>query len=295
MPTGTTLTQILDAFMQTFTLGMTRITPDALMLLRLIVTLELALLGLWITLGHLSDLSMTLVTMALKITAYVWMVTQWPTIVRTLARGFILLGLSASGNILSETQFTSPSALIDVGMAATTLVYNRIFSYSGITAIYHLPDIVLTGGAAFLAMVAFTVFAIQVFVTLLEFYALSSLVVVLLPFGFIRYVAFVAEKAIALIWAQALKLLVLSFITGVALPHLVKVSPEPTVVPTFEHLVILASTAWAIVVLAWRAPQLAQGLLAGAPQLTAETVGRAVQRTVRSVQTTVNMVRGAAA
>jgi type IV secretory pathway TrbL component len=90
-------------------------------------------------------------------------------------------------------------------------------------------------------------------------------------------------------------LLVLSFITGVALPHLVKVSPEPTVVPTFEQLVILASTAWAIVVLAWRAPQLAHGLLAGAPQLTAETVGRAVQSTVRHVQTAVNTVRGAAA
>ncbi len=287
------LTAVLNSFISTFTLGITRVTPDALQLLRWIVTIELAFMGLWIALGHLNELSMAIVTVALKLTFYAWMVTQWQMLTRLLVRAFILMGLTASGNVIQETTFTNPSALVDTGLAATALVYNRIFSYSGFKAIYYLPDIFITGLVATLLMIAFGVFAIQVFVTLLEFYALSSVIIVLIPFGFTRWTSFVAEKAIALVWAYALKLLILSFITGVALPHIVTMSPEG-IEPKFDQLIKLGITAWALVILAWRAPLMAQGLLSGAPQLTAETVTRAMQSSVRTVQNMANIMRGAA-
>lgn len=286
------LTAVLNGFLGTFTLGLARATPEALALLRYIVTIELLFVGLWITLGHMNELSMTLVTIAIKITFYVWLVSQWQALARLLARLFIGLGLAASGDIITQADFTDPSALAGWGLSAMALTYNRIFGYSGLTAIYYLPDIFLTGIAATLVSLAFGVFAIQVFVTLFEFYALATVVVVCLPFGFIRYTAFVAEKAIAVMWASALKLLVLSFITGLSIPQIVKMSPGLN--PTFGQILTLAITAWALVVLAWRAPQMAMGLLHGAPVLTAETVARAAQSSVNTVMNMAQVVRSMA-
>lgn len=271
---------------------MTRVAPEALTLLRALVTIELVLMGLWITMGHLDGLSMACVTIALKITVYVWLVTQWPQLMRLLVRFFVFLGLTASGGVISETDFLDPSALAGWGTSAMALVYNRLYAYQGLDALYNIADIFLTGLAATAVVIAFAVFAIQVTVTLLEFYALASIIIVLIPFGFLKYTAFLAEKAIALVWGYAVKLLVLSFVTGVAIPHVVKMSPGLN--PKFAQVVTLAITSWALVVLAWRAPALANALLHGAPQLTAETVTHAIRTTTSSVMTMAQTMRAMA-
>lgn len=246
------------------------------------------MLGLWLVFGHPGDIGMTIATMAIKITFYVWMVTLWPEILKLLPKFFVAVGLTASGNVIQQSVFTDPSALSSQGMAAMALVYNRIFAYSGLQALYNLPDILITGIAATLTSIAFAAFAIQVFVTILEFYALATVVVVLIPFGAIKYTAFLAEKAIAMVWSYGLKLMILSFIAGTAMPVMFRLSPQGP--PTFDQVVVLGTTAWGIVILAWRAPTIATGLLYGAPQLTAESVSHAVQSSVRSIQTMVGVM-----
>lgn len=81
-----TLTQVLNGFTAVFTLGIARVTPEARALLVALTTIELVLLGLWICMGHLDGLSMTLVTMAIKTTFYLLLVTHWGMLVKT--RGF---------------------------------------------------------------------------------------------------------------------------------------------------------------------------------------------------------------
>jgi type IV secretion system protein TrbL len=238
-------------------------------------TIELILLGIWMLYGHMDAIAATLTTVALKLAVYLWLITSWSTLTRTLVKGLIAYGLKGGGGAISETDFTDPSRLAWFGISAMTLVYNRIFAYTGWDVVFNFPDIFFTGLAATGALVAYIVFAIQVFVTLLTFYCLSAVIIVLVPFGLVRYTTFLAEKAIAVVWAFGVKLLILSFIAGIALPIMQRL--EPGLNPNLATCIAFAIAGWAIVALAWRAPKLAEGLLQGSPSLTAHDVTNAIR------------------
>lgn len=278
------LTTLLKGFADAFTLGTARLVPDVLMLFRALATIELTLLGIWMLYGHMDAIAATLTTVALKLAVYLWLITSWSTLTRVLVKGLIAYGLKGGGGAISETDFTDPSKLAWFGISAMTLVYNRIFAYTGWDVVFNLADVLFTGLAATAALVAYIVFAIQVFVTLLEFYCMSAVIVVLVPFGLVRYTTFLAEKAIALVWAFGVKLLILSFIAAIALPIMQRL--EPGLTPNLSTCIAFAIAGWAIVVLAWRAPRMAQGLLQGSPQLTAHDVTQAIRSATTMIITT---------
>lgn len=280
------LTTLLKGFIDAFTLGTARLVPDALTLFRALATIELILLGIWMLYGHMDSIAQTLTTVALKLAVYLWLITSWSMLTRTLVKGLIAYGLKGGGGAISEADFTDPSRLAWFGISAMTLVYNRIFLYTGWDVLFNLADILFTGLAATAALVAYCVFAIQVFTCLLEFYCLSAVIVILIPFGLVRYTTFLAEKAIALVWAFGVKLLILSFIAAIALPIMQRL--EPGLNPNLSTCIAFAIAGWAIVALAWRAPRLAQGLLQGSPQLTAQDVTNAIRNAITIMTTTVS-------
>lgn len=275
------LTTLLKAFMDAFTLGATRLVPDAVGLFRALATIELIVLALWMLYGSADAIGQTLLTVSLKLAVYLWLITSWSALTRALVKGLIAYGLKGGGGAISETDFTDPSKLAWFGISAMTLVYNRIFAYTGWDVVFNLADVLFTGLAATAALVAYIVFAIQVFVTLLEFYCLSAVIIVLVPFGLIRYTTFLAEKAIAMIWAFGVKLLILSFIAAIALPIMQRL--EPGLNPKLDTCVAFAIAGWAIVALAWRAPRMALGVLQGSPQFSAQDVTNSIRTAVSSV------------
>jgi type IV secretion system protein TrbL len=234
--------------------------------------------------GQLDAIGQTLMTVALKMSLYLWLITSWGTVTRAVIKGLIYYGLKAGGGAISETDFTDPSRLAWFGISAMALVYNRIFAYTGWDVVFNLADVIFTGLAATAALVAYCVFAIQVFVTLLEFYCMSAVIVILIPFGLVRYTTFLAEKAIALVWAFGVKLLILSFIAAIALPIMQRL--EPGLNPKLDTCIAFAIAGWAIVALAWRAPRMAQGLMQGSPQLTAQDVTHALRSASSFITTT---------
>jgi type IV secretion system protein TrbL len=204
----------------------------------------------------------------------------------------IYFGLLAGGNTLSPHEFADPSKLAAFGISAMTVVYNRIFAYTGWQVLYNLPDVLFSGFAATAALVAYVVLGLQVFYTLLEFYAVSSVVVVLIPWAALRQSSFLAEKAFAIVAASGVKLLVLSFIAAATLPILKRI--EPGLNPTFGQIVTFAIGGVAMVGIAWRGPKLVQGLLSGSPQLSATDGVRQAQTTVQIAQQMTHALPGQA-
>ena len=207
------LTALMKSFSFTFSSGGARIVPDALLLLGLIAIVELALIGLWWAWGTERDLT-GLVVKIIAIGFVAVLIKQWHLLTHLLVDGFIQIGLKAGGDVISLTDFTDPGNIAAYGFSVTGALFGRLMGYTGWDAMKNLPEIILGAPVSLLIILAYFGLAIWIFVTLIDFYAHAAITTILLPFAINAKVAFVAEKAIAAIFASGVRLLVLSFITA---------------------------------------------------------------------------------
>jgi type IV secretion system protein TrbL len=284
----------MKSFTFTFASGGARIVPDALLLLGLIAVIEIAMIGLWWAWGaehHLGGL----VAKIIAIGFVAVLIKQWGMLTDLLIRGFIAIGLKAGGDVISLTDFTDPGNIAVYGFSVTGVLFERLMGYTGLEAIKNIPEIVIAAPIAILIVLAYFALALWIFVTLIDFYAHAAITTILLPFAVNSKVAFLAEKAIAVIFASGVRVLVLSFITAAMLPVLV--AQQPGMNPTLKSLFAQLLGAMAVGVLAWRADKSAQALLHGAPHLSIADVARFVQ-TMRTTVSTLgaagHALRGAA-
>lgn len=262
------LTTLLNAFAFVFTGGFAQIMPEALWLLRTLAAIELTIVALWWALTQ-DDALVAFLAKALWFGAFLYLVTAWPTLTRAVVQSFMQTGLLAGGGGVSVADFTNPSTIAKYGLEVTAVIFARISSFSGLGAIKNLPEVLLAGFSALGIVLAFFVMAIQVFITLLEFYLVSMLALILVPFGVFRHTAFLAERAFGMILAFGIKLMVLACITSAMLPVLVTLQLPAD--PAFKDILSLLLASLALAMLAWHAPSVAAGMMAGAPSLTAST------------------------
>jgi type IV secretion system protein TrbL len=277
----TVLTSLLKSFSFTFTSGGARIVPDALVLLGLIAIVELALIGLWWAWGTERDLT-GLVVKIIAIGCVAVLIKQWHMLTHLLVDGFIQIGLKAGGDVISLSDFTDPGNIAAYGFSVTGALFTRLLDYTGWDAMKNLPEIILGAPVSLLIILAYFGLAVWIFVTLIDFYAHAAITTILLPFAINAKVAFVAEKAIAAIFASGVRLLVLSFITAATLPVLV--AQQPGLNPTIRSMLGQLLGAFAVCVLAWRADKSAQGLLHGAPNLAIADVARFATTTFANIK-----------
>ncbi len=273
MPTDPgVLTELLNNFLSVFSLGFGRIMPDARWLLSTLALIEVILAALWWAFKR-EDAVVAFLQHTLWIGFFIYLVTQWPTIVNVISDSFATVGLRAGGNALSLTDFLDPSQIAHLGVVATAPIFNHLGAWGFLTN--NIADVIISGLSGLIILLAFFIMAIQVFITVLEFYIGAVLALILVPFGVNRHTAFMAERAFGLVIAFGIKLMVLGFITSATFPVLsaFTLPADPPLGEVFSMM--LASLA--IAFLMWHAPSMATGLLAGSPSLTAGTaVGTAV-------------------
>ena len=270
-PDSGVLTTVLTSFLVTFKAGFGPVKIDAMALLGILTAIELTVAILfWIVKGE--DALVGLIQKILFIGMFLFFVSQWPTLVNLAARGFEQTGFKAgSGGASAVTALTDPSAIIDFGFAVTKPIQMEIDSLSSGTlgAMQNLGLIVMLGWAEIGILMAFFLLAIQAFVTYLEFYIVAVLALILVPFGVFRHTSFIAEKAFGVVISHGVKLMVLSFIMGAATPVLSNLTMPAN--PTIQMAWCMLLAVGAILFLAWHAPAVAGGMMAGGPALNAGT------------------------
>jgi type IV secretion system protein TrbL len=268
MPTAGILTTLLKAFCSALTPGLSSLSADASALLRILVGLELAIAGIWWAFSH-EDAVVGFLKRVLVIGCFAYLVLNFSTLVNTVIKGFIYAGLKGGGNAVSEQTFADPSAIAELGLKITQPIWESVKErgiYGNMTNIGALLASVIS---AFLILLAFFFLGIQIFVTYLEFYLVSLVCLILLPFGVFRPTAFIAERTFGAVIGFGVKFMILAIIVSVVQP-LVSTWTLPAD-PEFDQCMILALGALAIAALAWHAPSVAGGMLAGSPSLTAGT------------------------
>lgn len=258
------LTTLLNAFVGVFAAGPGHLLPAAERLLFLLGSLELTLAALWWTLKG-ENVAVGLLQKTLLIGLFTFFVLSWPTLVNTVLDGFVWSGFTAAGSspAAGAALIKDPSAIISQAFVTIQPIEARINGLSW----YQLGSLALYGWAFIATILAFFLLAIQIFVTYLEFYLVAALSLILVPFGVFKHTAFIAERALGSVVSFGVKLMVLSFILAAAQPVLAAIALPAS--PTLEQAYMVLLAAMAVCFLAWHAPGIAAGMLAGAPSLTA--------------------------
>lgn len=265
-PDISSLTYLLDQWLSVFGAGRAAILPNALALLATIAAIEITIAALWAAYDGGDALKM-LIQKSLIIGFFYWVVTNFEWLSTLIIKGFIDTGVRAGGG--SAPTLTDPSAIVQAGFTATNPVFAHIATYTGWDVMFNLADVAISGLCGLLIIGAFIILAIQVFMTYIEFGIVSTLGMILLPFGVSRHTSFLAEKVIGSIISFGVKLMVLAFIVAVTVPLLSSFT-LPTD-PTWNDLFAMVMVSLAIMGLAWHAPGVAAGMISGGPSLTAGT------------------------
>lgn len=267
VPSSDVLTYSQTQILNVFKAGFGNIAPDAMSLLGIMAAIEVTIATLfWVVKGE--DVFVGIIKKIMIVGFFVYMVQGWSTLIETTIKGFTYAGMKAGGGA-TVVSLADPSAIIkyafDVTKPLDTAIdaYNKA-SYIGFTAL-SLELLLIK----YLIIGAIFLIAIQVFICNLEFWLVAVLSLILIPFGVSKHTSFLAEKAIGTIIAFGIKLMVLAFILSASMPILQNFQLPASIVT--DDALCLALIACALAFLAIQAPNIAAGMLAGGPSLTAKS------------------------
>jgi type IV secretion system protein TrbL len=257
-----TLTTTLTNFVTAFQGGYARLQPAINGLLAALAGIEIVLLGFWWALGGGERLT-EVIKKILFLGFWLWLTTSFQSTSKAFVDSLIQAGLTAGGRPGSYQLLLDPSRIAAYGLQATEQLSKALDNVG-----FDIVDAIIFGLSYIAIMAAFLIIAIQAFLAVIEYYLLAAVVGILIPFGILPQTKFLAEKAIGAIVSAGIKLMVLAFVLAVADPTLSNIRFSGPEIKLNELWSVLL-TCGAIAFLAWNAPSLAAGLLAGSPSLGA--------------------------
>lgn len=271
-------TGILDTMLATiagFTTGSSgTITGNATSLYGILILLDF-ILAVLLNLGE-TDHIKQLVRKVLFYGFWIWIIREWGTLCDALLDSLMITGSAIGG--VDASVLKTPSSLLDKGfiVASPYWEYAQNMDWLDITTSPLTWLMAVIGYAG--VVLAFAILALQIFITYVEFYIASALLLIFIPWGSFKYTSFVAEKAIGATISYGTKLMMLGAVYGLSSGiinsftiDLAGGQPEP--ISVFSSML----GPFALCLLCWQAPGMAAGLMTGAPTLSAGTaMGTAV-------------------
>lgn len=265
-------TGILDTMLSTiagFTTGSSgTISGYATSLYGILILLDF-ILAVLLNLGE-TDHIKQLVRKVLFYGFWIWIIREWGMLCDVLLDSLMITGTAVGG--VDASVLKTPSSLVDKGfiVASPYWEYAQNMDWLDITTSPLTWLMAVIGYAG--VVLAFAILALQIFITYVEFYIASALLLIFIPWGSFKYTSFVAEKAIGATISYGTKLMMLGAVYGLSSGiinsftiDLAGGQPEP--ISVFSSML----GPFALCLLCWQAPGMAAGLMTGAPTLSAGT------------------------
>ena len=271
------LTNSLNQFLTTFNAAYGLIWANGgQALLWTLAGIELVLVALWWALGGNAQ-TLDVIKKLLFLMFWLWLVTNFAWIAPVFVYSLVDAGITGAGGAVGgHSIILDPSRIFSAGVNAINPIMTMIEDMDDWDQV---GQVIILWISSFIILLAFAVVAIQVFLTVLEFYMFMGLSAILLPFGINKHTKFIAERTLGGVINYGVKLMVLAFILSVTEPTLTG-SINFTLTDgnvEWNEIFSVMVISWAIALLAWNAPGIAAGIVSGSPSLTA---GTALQNTV---------------
>jgi type IV secretion system protein TrbL len=267
-------TGVIDRFLGVFTQyidsGFGLVQGDVRWLASVLIAVDVTLAGLFWVLAPEEDVIARLVRKTLYIGVFAYIIANYNNLAQIIYNSFAGLGIKAGGGTLSSTQLLQPGRVAQVGIDAGQPILTSISGLMGFASFFdNFIQIAILMIAWLIVVISFFVMAIQLFVSLIEFKLTTLAGFVLVPFGLFGRTAFLAEKVLGNVVSSGVKILVLAVIIGIGSTIFGQFTGGFNNPPTINDALTLILAALALLALSIFGPGIANGLIAGGPQLGA--------------------------
>jgi type IV secretion system protein TrbL len=266
---------VIDRFLEVFTRyidsGFGLLGGEVAWLAATLIVIDVTLAALFWAWGEGDDIVARLVKKTLFVGIFAYVIGNWKMLARIVFESFAGLGLKASGTSMPMADFLRPGRIAEVGLEAGRPILDAVSDLMGYVSFFDnfLQIIVLLAAWAIL-LFSFFILAIQLFVALIEFKLTTLAGFVLVPFGLFGKTAFMAERVLGNVISSGIKVLVLAVIVGIGSTLFTEFTGAfagPT--PTIDEAMSVALAALSLLALGIFGPGIANGIVAGGPQLGA--------------------------
>ena len=267
-------TGVIDNFLGTFTQyidsGFGLVQGDVRWLAGVLIAIDITLAGLFWAMAPDEDVLARLIKKTLYIGVFAFIIGNYNNLAQIIYNSFAGLGIEAGGGTMSAAQLLQPGKIAEVGIDAGKPILTAISGMMGFTSVFaNLIQILIMFVAWLIVVISFFVMAIQLFVSLIEFKLTTLAGFVLVPFGLFGRTAFLAEKVLGNVVSSGIKILVLAVIIGIGSTIFGQFTSGFNNPPTISDALTLILAALSLLGLTIFGPGIANGLIAGGPQLGA--------------------------
>jgi type IV secretion system protein TrbL len=267
-------TGVVDRFLGIFTQyidsGFGLIQGDVRWLAGILIAIDITLAGLFWTFTSGEEVLPRLIKKTLYIGVFAFIIGNYNNLAEIIFSSFAGLGLQAGGNTIGAAQLLQPGRLAQVGIDAGKPILDSISGLMGFVSFFdNFIQIAILLIAWLIVVISFFIMAIQLFVSLIEFKLTTLAGFVLVPFGLFGRTAFLAERVLGNVFSSGVKVLVLAVIVGIGSTIFGEFTSGFNNPPTIDDALTLILAALALLGLSIFGAGIANGLVAGGPQLGA--------------------------
>jgi len=265
-------TGVIDRFLGIFTQyidsGFGLIQGDVQWLAGVLIVIDVTLAGLFWAFSPDEQVLARLIRKTLYVGVFALILGNYNNLASIIYHSFAGLGLLAGGNTISAAQLLQPGRLAQVGIDAGKPILDSISGLMGFVSFFdNFIQIMILLIAWLIIVISFFIMAIQLFVSLIEFKLTTLAGFVLVPFGLFGRTAFLAEKVLGNVFSSGVKVLVLAVIVGIGSTIFGQFTSGFNNPPTIDDALTLILAALALLGLSIFGAGIANGLIAGGPQL----------------------------
>jgi type IV secretion system protein TrbL len=268
-------TGVIDQFLSVFSTyidsGFGLLGGEVGFLSTTLIVIDVTIAALFWAWGADEDVLQRLVKKTLYIGVFAFIIGNFQSLATIMLESFAGLGLKASGGAMAIGDFMRPGVVAETGLDAAQPLLDASADLVGPVGLFtNFVQIMILLIAWVIVVLAFFILAVQVFVTILEFKLVTLAGFVLIPFAFFGRTAFMAERVLGHIVSSGIKVLVLAVITGIGttlFDRFMQAGLGP--VPDIEQVMAIALGALTLLGLGIFGPSIANGIVAGGPQLGA--------------------------
>lgn len=277
------LDELLNFFEEHSVIGLLALQPHAFELVSVLAIIDFC--TIWALYDGQMRLSLV-ISKIMKVGFFLLLIVNWSDINKVVVDSFQMAGSTAAGLDYSNGDWNTPSNILTMGFDTCT----------DILADFHKTSIMDNGGIARLFMdlmamiitiASFFFISLQVLITKIEFCIFSSLGVILLPFGAIRFTSFLFQRVVSGVFAFGVKLMIMFFLLGLfntLSDTLINIPvPGESDDGNFAAMLKVALSYATLTFLVWKLPNLAASMMNGQPSMDAGDVVRGARNATTTV------------
>jgi type IV secretion system protein TrbL len=264
------LDNLLNFFYEHSVTGMIQLQPHAFELVCVLAIIDIC--STWALYDGQMRMSFV-INKVMKVGFFLLLIVNWDTINSAILRSFEISGATASGlSNIGAGDWISPSKILERGFNICGTLF-KDFQDTGITDNGGIARLFMDLIAIAITIASFFFISLQVLITKIEFCIFSSLGVILLPFGAIRFTSFLFQRVVSGVFSFGVKLMIMYFLLGLfdTLSGTLTSFEENV---SFSSMLKMALSYATLAFLVWKLPNLAASMMNGQPSMEAGDVVR---------------------